>query len=344
LEDNYFSDNSFFEYQSDYINISYKGKDLQQTINLKKSNFEYQKSKNIYIPAERNFVSVIPNLNRYNETNDNIMSFVYDWSSAGASYTKQNKLPILNLNIDFYIDDEKFNSAVLFLREKNKEIFLRSGSSGLQSIVPLIVIIEYLTYVIYTEEYAPSVNELKAITDSLSSKDFVDFVARKSQLQEEISEDMEKIIKKIVDDVLVKRKSYYGTNFIIEEPEQNLFPETQRDLVYYLLEKCSDKNRDHQLTITTHSPYILYALNNCMLGHIIKDNMPAEEQQELLSKRSWIDPNLVSIWQIEQGTILPIKNSKTGTVSKHYFNEIMNDVMEEYYDMLTYLKPENNEE
>jgi predicted ATPase len=60
-----------------------------------------------------------------------------------------------------------------------------------------------------------------------------------------------------------------NSQFIIEEPELNLFPETQRDLVYYLLEKCSDQAREHRMTITTHSPYILYALNNCMMAGLV---------------------------------------------------------------------------
>ena len=54
------------------------------------------------------------------------------------------------------------------------------------------------------------------------------------------------------------------SNIIVEEPELNLFPETQKDLIYDLLEMINS-GRDH-LLMTTHSPYLLYALNNCMLG------------------------------------------------------------------------------
>ena len=54
------------------------------------------------------------------------------------------------------------------------------------------------------------------------------------------------------------------SNIIVEEPELNLFPETQKDLIYDLLEMINS-GRDH-LLMTTHSPYLLYALNNCMAG------------------------------------------------------------------------------
>ena len=344
LDINYFSDNSFFEYHSDYINISYKGKELKQSISLKKSNFEYQRSKNIYIPAERNFVSVIPNLNKYNETNDNIMSFVYDWSSAKRSFTKQRKLPILNLEIDFYNnnDDEKKDSAILFLQNKNKEISLRSGSSGLQSVVPLIVIIEYLTDIIYTEEHSLSVNELKAMISLFSDKDFTDYLLPKLQLAKEINkENIQKMIREITDEVRTKRSSYYATNFIIEEPEQNLFPQNQKDLIYYIFNKLNSE-KDHSLLITTHSPFILYAINNCLMGAVIADKLNEEEKQEFESKDSWISPDKVNVFQIDEnnGTITSIKNPKTGTVDKHYFNEIMNEIMNEYYNMLNFFSNE----
>ncbi len=78
------------------------------------------------------------------------------------------------------------------------------------------------------------------------------------------------------------------------------------------------------------------------MGYLVKNNLPEEEREVLPSKKSWIDPNLVSIWQIKNGEIVDIKNEETGTVGQHYFNEIMNDVMEEYYDMLTYLKLEDD--
>ena len=343
LDTNYFSGNSFFEYQSDYITISYKGKELKQSISLRKSNFEYQKSKNIYVPAERNFISAIPNLNKYNEKNDNIMSFVYDWSSAKNSFTRQKKLPILNFGIDFYNDDEKTDSATLFLQNKNKEISLRSGSSGLQSVVPLIVIIEYLTSIIYTEKLPLSVNELEAMKNSFSRKDFVDYVLPKLQLipSTETNENLQKEVNSIVKEIFEKRKSYSATNFIIEEPEQNLFPKNQKDLIYYIFNKLNSE-KDHSLLITTHSPFILYAINNCLMGAVIADKLNEEEKQEFESKNSWISPDKVNVFQMDEnnGTITSIKNPKTGTVDKHYFNEIMNEIMNEYYNMLNFFSNE----
>jgi len=50
------------------------------------------------------------------------------------------------------------------------------------------------------------------------------------------------------------------TSFVIEEPELNLFPVSQKGLVSFLIGNAYKNN--NSLTINTHSPYILMALNN----------------------------------------------------------------------------------
>jgi predicted ATPase len=140
--------------------------------------------------------------------------------------------------------------------------------------------------------------------------------------------------------LLNNRLKYFFSNLIIEEPEQNLFPETQRDFIYFLLERIQSAEKPHSVVITTHSPYILYAINNCILGKIIMENIEENERTEFKSYRSWINPEEVAIWEIDKnnGTLKSIKESEIGTVSEHYFNAITNDLMDEYYKMLSYLK------
>ena len=50
------------------------------------------------------------------------------------------------------------------------------------------------------------------------------------------------------------------TLFIVEEPEQNLYPFTQMELLETIVNLCSG-DRKHGCTITTHSPFILNYLN-----------------------------------------------------------------------------------
>lgn len=359
IDESYFNSNSLIEYRTKHISISYKGLDREGNIQVEKESSGFKISKNIYIPSERNFVSVIPNLNKYNETNDNIMSFVYDWYDAKRVYSKKNPLEILNLGISYHHNSETDQDILKLLKNK-KEISLMNASSGLQSIIPLIMLVDYLTVDIFKKTIPLSVNEkLQLYRNDRNS--FLDFIKKEladikesqskiadtriGDLKDEPSK-FKEMSKRLNDlDILIRefdlnkidQKDYALSKIIIEEPEQNLFPETQRDLIYHLLERIVNTDRDHFLTITTHSPYILYALNNCMLGYVIKNNIDKNEELKLKSQESWIDPNLVSIWEINEGELISIKNKKTNTVSDHYFNDIMNKIMDEYYVMLNYL-------
>jgi ABC-type lipoprotein export system ATPase subunit len=338
LSDNYFSESSVFTYTSDFITISYKGKKLKKSFRKKRTNKIYKKSKNIYIPSERNFVSVIPNLSKYKETNDNIMSFVYDWFTAKRIFNTANNLNILNLDIKFYTKSE--NDSDVLLLKNNKEIQLREGSSGLQSIIPLIVLIEYLTEFIYSRQTSNSVEEKDALKNFLvkNLSKIIDFNKYSNDLSkiDNLDLDNEDLIKIINSYQRAKSlERYHFTNFIIEEPEQNLFPTTQRDLINYLFDKMND-DKDHSLLLTTHSPYILYAINNCLMGYNVKNKIKSEEIDEIKNEKSWINPDVVSIWQVQDGTLVSVKDLQTKTVTKHYFNEITKDIMDEYFEMLSY--------
>lgn len=345
VSEEYFSKDSLIEYESDYVKLSYKGVKHKFSINKKRGNTNYTKSKNIYIPAERNFVSVIPNLGKYKESNDNIMSFLYDWYDTKKKYSKLKKLPILNLNVDYYHIEES-DSDVLLINNIKKEISLKNASSGLQSVIPLTMLIDYLSNDFFKESFANSVDEKEEFTKIFVNNFsyIIDNIERMKDFNESIKAGKnditlsEKELKKIID-LITFRSKYYFSSFIIEEPEQNLYPETQRDFIYFLLKNITNKERNHQVLLTTHSPFILYALNNCMMGHRVSENLSENERNELLSYNSWINSDLVSVWEIDKinGTLVDIKDSKTGTISKNFFNQFTNELMNEYYEMLSVL-------
>lgn len=352
VSDVYFSADSFIEYESESVKLTYKGNLFKQEIQRigDELNPSFLNSKNIYIPAERNFVSAIPDLGKYKRTNDNIMNFLYDWYEVKKKYTNENKFPILDLNVSYYHKLER-DSDLLVLHEGGKELLLQYGSSGLQSILPLLVLVDYLTNRLYTEKVTESVNEKEEINKVVGFfiKDFMKKIEsdeKRYTLLSNIATDKLPFTKNELDELYqrvetrLNQSKYHFSSIIIEEPEQNLFPKTQRDLIYHLLNLINSKERDHRLLITTHSPFVLNAINNCLMGYLVKDSMPQEEIEELKSSDSWINPKLVSIWEIKEneGVLRRIQDEKTDTVSANYFNGIMNEVMDEYYDMLNYLK------
>ena len=159
IDENYFSEDSLMQYESDFVSIKYEGKEHVQTILTKGDGVDYLKFKNIYIPAERNFVSVIPNLGKYKESNDNIMSFLYDWYDAKRNYSKNKSLSILSLGVDYH-HIQTGDSDVLNLSKNNKKISLQKASSGLQSVIPLVMLIDYLSEDFFNIKNAISIEEL----------------------------------------------------------------------------------------------------------------------------------------------------------------------------------------
>lgn len=93
--------------------------------------------------------------------------------------------------------------------------------------------------------------------------------------------------------------------------------------------------------ITTHSPYILYALNNCMQAWLANRENP-ETTDELsgelsFEKESFIDPKIVSVWELEKGSFKNYTDKANGTIQdnnglirKNYFDAVMQNVMADF--------------
>ena len=70
----------------------------------------------------------------------------------------------------------------------------------------------------------------------------------------------------------------------------------------------------------------------------MQDHLPEEVKASFKSKDAWIDPSQVSAWQIRDGKIESIQDKVVKGIDKHYFNDVMGDIMDEYYVLLNYLK------
>lgn len=91
---------------------------------------------------------------------------------------------------------------------------------------------------------------------------------------------------------------------IIEEPELNCFPTTQKKLMEYFISKIkyettADFDYYCKLVITTHSPYILTSLNNVMYAYQVGQEHQ-REANEIIDKKYWINPDDVSAYMLLQ--------------------------------------------
>lgn len=127
-------------------------------------------------------------------------------------------------------------------------------------------------------------------------------------------------------------------NFLIEEPELNLFPIKQKKIIDYLISRIS-KTR-HEIVITTHSPYILSSLDTLILAKNTFNEHPElkEKISKIVSEDKWIDYNDISVYEVRNdGKVYSIKNEEFKSIDANAIDSV-SDVISEEFDKLTQLR------
>lgn len=364
LEETYFSDTSEIQYESDICKLDFKwkwrdGSRNRVDFHLKEGNV-FKNRKISYIPAERNFVT-LQGLGKYNETRDNILSFMYDWFLAKKELTQNNPYPIplhgLG-DVSFFYDKETDVDKIVIGPEQN--VKLNHASSGLRSSIPMLIVFNYIVMSIYNSKRAKTpfeiidfeekiqyiTSETYEVTEEVKTrmmrlKSMIDDLAA-SLPQRQSVDDLNRTIVTIQEqmaNILGYYSDYFYSQVIIEEPELNLFPKTQQELIYYMLEILNKEEKNHQLILTTHSPFILFAVNNCMMGGLVRNNIPLVEAKSIPSHSAWINPSQVSVYEIHDGMIKCIQD-KDGIIEDNYLNQAYKENSNEYLSMLNYYDDE----
>ena len=339
----YFRADSYIRYQSDVVEIIWSGdRCYPELINR----LAYQRSKIAYIPSERNMV-ILPEARRVELGSTNVRSFLFDWFTAREKCTD---LPILDLGVNYrYVEAKEEDHIQGGEGDSAYDILLSNASSGLQSLTPLLVMIEYLTKWIYEEERLSFEQESKRKETAFILMREILLGRRPNQLTSfSDQDDLKSFLNKLLDEKdpdatklfneyskhITSLLKTHNSQFIIEEPEMNLFPETQRDLVFHLLNKCLGRE-GNRLTITTHSHYILYALNNCMMAGLVYDKMDDGLKERLKCGAFRVDPSYISIYEIREGVVKRIQK-EDGLIQDNYFDQQMGKLMDDFYLMLNY--------
>lgn len=131
---------------------------------------------------------------------------------------------------------------------------------------------------------------------------------------------------------LYRNRDVAGSLYI-EEPEAHLFPDSQSRLVS--LFSLLTENSNCRFFITTHSPYILSALNNLVLAGeaISKGNMTKED---LLGINGVCEPlmfNDVSAYTMNKGSLIDIKDYENNMVG----GEILDQVSEHFESVVDFI-------
>lgn len=121
------------------------------------------------------------------------------------------------------------------------------------------------------------------------------------------------------------------TILFVEEPEAHLFPEAQKHIVDLLAFTYSSLGCD--LVVTTHSPYILGAINNCVYAHLLANSMKLDKVSEVISSRHWINPEDSTGWFVNSGELTSIVDKELRFLDTSMVDSAA-DVINSDYDKL----------
>jgi hypothetical protein len=192
------------------------------------------------------------------------------------------------------------SGSTIFLREDGRKIPLEILSSGTQELLPLFEIIEQTMY--FREH---SVERDKPIRLSNGETQY-----------------------------LTAKPLIY-----IEEPEANVFPNTQLQLVRLFAWLASDPILAFSWVITTHSPYILSAFGNLIKAGQAAKAKPErakEIDEKIIPKRYWIEEGDFKAYAVDSttGMLNPIMDKETGLIDGDYLDDVSSDIAEEFGKLL----------
>lgn len=333
--DEYFSDFSEIHFESDYIKIDYASGQLAVVL---KQDEDYFRQKICYIPAERNMVT-LPELQGFEFGTTNLRSFLFDWFNAREFYNDENKTNIMGLGVKYFYDKEqkRFKDRIEHINGQTYRIPLSSASSGLQSIVPLLVMLQY-----YSGQYFTVASQKKSFDQDAKVLKLMPTLAERYILKpykpnhtpNESGELLTEISTKLrggdikcqalmlnYQEAFKRLLTPVKTTFIIEEPEQNLYPDTQLELIEKITLLCQQE-RKHEFTLTTHSPYIVNYFN-------ILINQKKEE-------RGKISPDDLNVFAVGKGGVQNLKShngSGEWLIDTYDLTEQMQAIYNEYLSL-----------
>lgn len=319
---NYFNLHSFIEYKGNYIHFKY---DLGKAEILFIEDAVYEQPKITYIPAERNFLSVLEDLENIKGLPKSLSWTLAEFIKARRSLIKTH--PIYINDIEFEYDD---STKISYISGKGfDKLKLAEASSGIQSVVPLVVVLSYL----------------EGFINSKTSQDIDNLSFAESErfnsLLKEIDKDTISVLSEYSKRIEELNKKFLPQNLfsIIEEIEQNLFPESQKNILFKSFEFNNDKDDNH-LILTTHSPYIIAYTTLAMNAFKIKEKV--NENADLLQKieaivpiKSLINPDKTGVYQIDDtGKVVSIKSERGLILDNNFLNNSLEDTNDLFNDLL----------
>lgn len=122
---------------------------------------------------------------------------------------------------------------------------------------------------------------------------------------------------------------------LIEEPESNLFPTVQNELVKYIVGVTNQSRRNsHRCIITSHSPYILSSFDTLVQAGNASEK-DYEKTKEVIPPELWIKYEDISCYYFdEKGNVSYAKNDELKNIGSEVIDSVSDTINEEYDKLL----------
>ncbi|GAB6012552.1 AAA family ATPase [Viscerimonas tarda] len=291
------NDNTEIIYKRGNNEISYKGS-LDTAVVIPENELSLEKMS--FVADKRN---IIPDILAREA---NVESFFINetYNDFRIAYPFIKELPIDYLGVKY--SRKKIGAVTKHFIENIDEdkqyspINLEHASSGMQTVTPLSVIVEY-----FSKYY----NFQKTFNDII-----LKYMAQSDNL------------KNFNPGLNIGEIKHKNIHIHIEEPELSLFPESQRSLLNFIVNRCFIQgHNDYNMTVmlATHSPYIINHLNL-----LIKAN----DKNKLVegAKISYED---LAVYQVECGKINNLKIQNERLINTNPLSDTINDIYNEYNEL-----------
>lgn len=254
----YVSPSTYVEYETNHVWFSYDHAEQLFQMKWKKGHWSWRRPKVSYVPADRNLVAAIPSWSSLS-LDGNMIEFMSDWDRARRFLRREDN--VLDLGFSYNYDSATGTDRLRL--ENGQPLMLKESSSGVQSLLPMFVHLDYLTDGQYQDSDKTISYEQKEERKNLLSTIYSKLYKKKQNEDKRRIVTVEGIDYAFSEPQHAKRfeeiyQHYIRTHhseIFLEEPEDNLFPPTQCQLVNWLVERLMAHN--DRLFVATHSPYIL---------------------------------------------------------------------------------------
>ena len=314
--DSYFKTDSYIKYEGEAFTIEYKNGKVG--IEPQKQG-HYKMPKIMYVPAERNFMVAVEHAEKIAGLPPSLMTLQDEYRKALAAWEEQ-ALPINGFRVRY----DRLNK-IAWLQGEDFKVRVHEAASGLQSVIPLVLV---------TRNLAKQIKEGTA--HPLSSEE-------KEKLQKEVEAIYKMNLNEELRNALIQRlnQRYENVCFwnIVEEMEQNLYPSSQMSVLLHLL-SIFNQVEGNELILTTHSPYILDYVTLAAKAGLLKKMFGNDESKlaklnKIIPLESVIDEGTFVIYQItESGSVVPLPLLSGLPEDGNYLNSLLEESNSIFADLL----------